>query len=32
MPSRDVVVLAEYKVKGTPMADLVSWWKTTSYG
>ena len=32
MPSQDVVFLAEYKVKGAPMADLVSWWKTTSYG
>ena len=32
MPSQNVVFLAEYKVKGTPMADLVNWWKTTSYG
>ena len=32
MPSQDVIFLAEYKVKGAPMADLVNWWKTTSYG
>ena len=32
MPSQDVVFLAEYKVKGAPMTDLMKWWKSTSYG
>ena len=32
MPSQDVIFLAEYKIKGTPMTDLIAWWKTTSYG
>jgi hypothetical protein len=32
MPSQDVIFLAEYKVKGTPMTNLIAWWKTTTYG
>jgi hypothetical protein len=32
MPTQDVIFLAEYKASGASIADIINWWKHTTYG